>query len=331
MSRAPRTSSRRFWPLVVGTVLLGAGAALGASYATPESSSGTGVYLVPPQAGGVTPYDAERLARTYAVVIAKDTELLADLAGAVGRSVDATSDRTSTVTLPNSAAVRVTYKGANDGEVRSYFAALTATLQSSTPATANIAPGSIRLLSVDPDLAHAGGLSWVAVVTGAVAGLLLGLGGASYLGHSDPRVRRADALREVNGPAAVDVHLREGDSVRALARRVVEDVPLGGRVAIVAADAQLDGRAQALAAALESATGELIEAKVLHDAYSGTTWTPRPLGSGGERAAQEADRTVVVTAAHHRVDHVARAVSDLHDLGVGDVVLAVVHGKPARR
>lgn len=74
----------RSLPLILLGLVLGAGAAALASFTSTTSYTGSAVFLVPPTtpastSTGLTPYDAERLARTYAVVIAEDDTLLQTL------------------------------------------------------------------------------------------------------------------------------------------------------------------------------------------------------------------------------------------------------------
>lgn len=327
------SASRRFLPLLLLSTALGGGAAAALSYNSDVEHTGTATYLVPPgktDLGVVTPYDAERIARTYAIVVANDASLLSALAGPVGRGADEVSDRTTTTSLPNSAAVRVTYRGDDRREVQVYFSALTEALESPTPPTRNVTPGTVRLLKVDDEIPTSGGGSWLAVVAGAVAGLVLGLAGAAYLDRAHPRVRRARDLRVAADVPTVDVDLGSGPSLAALAMRLLKDVSADDWIAVGAVSSDTRARADQLVTGLRAATTQLVADGALLPLAEQVQWVPAVLGEGGERAAQDARRTLLVARERERFEDIALRLSDLHDLGVEDFVVTVAHGKPSR-
>jgi capsular polysaccharide biosynthesis protein len=303
--------------------VLGAAAAAALSYRSATEYTGTATYLVPPGKVGstvITPFDAERLGRVYAVVIANDRALLGRLADDVQRKADGVSERTTTTSLPNSAAVRVRYRGEDRKEVRAYFAALSEALEDSVPATTNVQPGTIRLLRVDDDIPRTGGGSWTAGLVGALCGLLIGAGIASYLHRANPRVRDARDLRDDRGPVVLDVDASQRDTVEALAYRVAVGAPSGSEIAVVGATAAADKPAEALTPQLAAvdprwaASGEPAAAP---------RWVTGRFGSGAERLTQRAARTVLVVVEGDRLEAVAERLSELHDLGVREVVVAV--------
>jgi hypothetical protein len=328
--RAPLlVALRRYSTLVILCVVLGAGAAAAASYRSAVAYTGSATFLVPVAAGtanSVTPYDAERIARTYAVVIGEDDQLLTALGHGVNRSAKEVSERTSTVALPNSAAVRVSYRGVSRSEVRAYFNALTSLVQSASPPSANISPGTLHLLNVDSDISQSGGGSWVATLAGAVGGLLIGLGAANFLTRSSPRVSAARELRQPAGPVVLDVDLADPNSVAALTIRTLDDLPGGGWVAVVAATDTTRDKVEAIARTLGVTTTELVAEGALDDACARTRWLAAEFGRGAERVAQDSDRTLLIVNRGDKLADVAMRMSDLHDLGVADVILAVVQG-----
>jgi hypothetical protein len=332
VTRAPLlVALRRYSTLVILCVVLGAGTAAGVSFRSDVAYTGSATFLVPVAAGtstSVTPYDAERIARTYAVVIAEDDRLLTALGHAVNRSSKEVSDRTSTVALPNSAAVRVSYRGVSRSEVRAYFNALTSLVQSASPPSGNITPGTLHLLNVDSDIPQSGGGSWVATLAGAIGGLLIGLGAANFLTRASPRVSGARELREAGGPVVLDVDLADRNSVAALAIRTVDDLPGGGWVAVVGATDTTQDVVEGLARTLTVTTGDLVEEGALDEACTRTRWLAAEFGRGAERVAQDSDRTLLVVHRGDKLTDVAVRMSDLHDLGVTDVILAVVKGTP---
>lgn len=232
------------------------------------------------------------------------------------------------MTLPNSAAVRVTYRGATRFEVSSYFDALRDAVVSPTPATPNVAPGSLSLLSRDTNLPRSGGGSILAVVSGGLAGALLGAGVASYQRRVAPRVAAARELRDENGPPALDVDLNRPETGHAVARVLLDGLPQAGLVAVVASGPDGEAKAGALAALLQQQTGRLIELGAVDPAYADLRWQHLPRGSGAQRLAQDADRTVLAVRARAPLSEVSLRASELRDLGVSEVLLAVVHGKP---
>ena len=312
---------RRYLALVLLAALIGGAAAAAVSYRSQGEFTGTATYLVPPGElpGGdvVTPFDAERLARTYAVVIANDERLLRRLGRTLDRSTDGVGDRTTTTSLASSAAIRVQYRGDDRAEVRAYFDALTSELENRTPPTANVVPGSVRLLSVQDEIPQSGGGSWTAVLAGALCGLLVGGALATALDRSNPRVRTARDLREDRGPVVLDVDPGDGASLETLAHRMVADLPMGTDIAVLPATPAAQRGAERLAAELNRSAGS-------------ARWVSAPDGSGGERTAQQASRTLLVVAAGERSERVADRLSELHDVGVREVVLAVVSRRAAK-
>ena len=312
---------RRYLALILLVAVLGGGAAAAVSYRSSAEFTGTATYLVPPgelpSGDVVTPFDAERLARTYAVVIANDERLLRRLGRTLDRSTDGVGDRTTTTSLPSSAAIRVQYRGDDRDEVRAYFEALTTELEDDTPPTANVIAGSVRLLSVQDEIPQSGGGSWTAALAGALAGLLLGGALATALHRSNPRVRSAGDLREDRGPVVLDVDPADPASLETLAHRMVSDLPMGADIAVLPATPVAQAGAERLAAELNRAAGS-------------ARWQTAPAGGSGERTAQQASRTLLVVAAGERSHRVAARLAELHDVGVREVVLAVVSRRAAK-
>ena len=328
---------RRFSTLVILCTIAGAAVAGFLSYRQSSSYSADAFYLVPPgggvtgQTGDVTPFDAERFARTYAVVIATDERLLDSLSSRVGRSRDSLEDRIRAVALPNSSAVRVTYVGATRDEVANFFDNLTALVQQAG-VSPNLQPDTLRLLQEPTDYARTGGGTWVAPVAGGIAGLLLALAAATLLTRALPRVRTAEDARAAGGPSVVEADLTDDDSVAALAVRAVGRAKTATKsVAVVALDA--DGREQAAAVAdrLADATQALVASGSLPVSAGTVGWTHGSLGDGrGERAAQDATRTVLLVPTGTAMSDLGMRVAALTDLGVADQIVAVVPRRTLR-
>ena len=325
-----RSAIRRFSTFVILCTIVGGVSAGLLSYRSPVTYSGQAVYLVPPglgagPSGSLTPFDAERVARTYAVVLAEDAEVLAELGDAVDRDPEKVAGRIQSVRLPSSSAIRVTYLGADAAEVRSFFEALTDLAESSDPPTANLAPDTLRLLRGPQDIVRSGGGTPAAPLAGALAGLLLGLAGAALLTRADPRVEDADDLREPGGPSVLEVDLNDDATVEAAAIRALDGSPQAAWVAVVSTTDRDRDLATAVTSRLEAVTRGLVTADALPASAGGTRWVGAPLGSGrGERAAQDADRTVLVVPAGAVLRDVASRLADLRDLGVTDVMITVV-------
>ena len=332
-SQTLRTSIRRFATLVVLAAVVGAGVAGALAYGTHTSYSGDATYLVPPATGsttadGITPFDAERIARTYAVVLSEDEQLLDAVAAGMGHSEQHVADRVTAVALPNSSAVRVSYHASTRAEVRGFFDELTSQVTSAPP-TPNLRSGTLTLLRGVDGISSSGGDWWVAALAGGLAGLLLGLGVAGWLGRATPRVYGAGDLRESGGPSVLDIDLGAGSAVDALAVRLLADLPEGAWIAVLAATPEAAATAADLSGRLAESVAALAARGEVHAATTAARWIPTSLGDGGERTAQDAERTLLVVPRGTALRTVAARLSDLRDLGAPDVVLAVT--RSARR
>jgi capsular polysaccharide biosynthesis protein len=317
------TALRRYFEIVLLSAALAAAAAAAVSYRSATAYTGTATYLVPPgkvESLTINPFDAERLGRAYAVVIANDRLLLGVLGEKVKRSSDSVAERTTTISLANSSAIRVQYRGRDRDEVRTYFNALTDAVESPSPPTANLTAGTIRLLRVDDDIPKSGGGSWTAGLVGALCGLLIGSGIATSLHRANPRVRGARDLRDGRGPVVLDVDPAQRSTVEALAHRVADGVPPGSEIAVIGATDGAERRASALAP-------ELATVESLDQPGRAPRWVAAAFGAGAERLAQRAARTVLVVIEGQRPDAVAERLSELRDLGVHEVVVAVMGRK----
>jgi hypothetical protein len=153
-------------------------------------------------------------------------------------------------------------------------------------------------------------------LVGALAGLLIGSGLASYLHRSNPRVLGARDLRDDRGPVVLDVDPSQRSSVEALAHRVAVGAGQGSEIAVVGATAAAERHAEALAPQLATVDAT-------------PRWVAAHFGAGAERVAQRAARTVLVVVEGERPDVVSERLSELHDLGVREVVVAVTGRRSA--
>jgi hypothetical protein len=309
---------RRFADLFLICALAGGAAAAFFSYHTPTTYTAAAIYLVPASPGQtvsngttLTSFDAERFAATYAVVLGNDQQLLAAMSHPLDRRPQELSSHTQAVLLPNTSAVRVTYVGPTRAAVTAYFSTLTGFVQSSTPPTPNIRPGTLRLLQPPKNIVHDGGGTWVAPVAGALAGLLIAYAAAAIRAQSAPRVNTAQDLRAVHGGGVLEIDLADPQTVEALAVRTLQDAPPTAQVAVLAPSGRYLAVTQELGAALQRVAAQ-------------ARWQSATLDSGaGERLAQEASRSVLVVPRGALVGQAAASLADLRDLGTSDVLIAV--------
>lgn len=321
---------RRYWWVVLATVVLSGLAAFlvvpggGATY------TASGSYIVPAAGQSPTsqrsPYDAERLAGTYAVVLVEDQQLLLALSEQMGVDLPVLRDRMTAVTLPSSSAVRVTYGGPDDSEVLRFFDVLTQAVTEPTAVSPNIIEGTLRPLRLPTTTISEGATSGVVPVVAMVAGALIGAAAAVALERSNPRVDQARDLRRGRDEVILELGRRDLQAESELvAVRLLEGVPAAERVAVVASSGASSQLAEDTAEHLARAAQRLAALGRLPHAAA-VEWPAGLLGHDGraERAAQDADVTVVVVPAGATRRSVEEDMTTLSGLGVHDVVLLVV-------
>ncbi|WP_432549125.1 YveK family protein [Kineococcus arenarius] len=332
---------RRFWLVaVLAAVISGLAAYAAVGSVSRTTYVANALYIVPtapttaegepaaPSTLPSSPYDAERLAQNYALVLAEDAQLLDGLASTLGVSRAHLLARVVVENVPSSAAIRVTYTGDSAAEVDDYFTALANLLNAPQP---NIPQGNLRALSLPTDATEQAGLAPLAPVIAVVVGLLVGVGGALLLERLDSRVRTAADLRRVAPWPVFDLTRgQRAAKAQSVVLRTLTDSATR-HVAVATVPGGSAGAVEALVQEMRAAS-----LSVFSTERRGSTpypnWHPvGALGTDGaaERRAMEGDAVLLVVTSGVRARDVEAAVSSLGDVEVDSVV--VVLDEAARR
>lgn len=277
-----------------------------------------------------SPFDAERLARNYAVILTADATVIAALAEQADLSRAELDDGATAVALPNSSTIRVSFVASSREDVTAYFTALDEVLRTEPAVSPNIPAGSIRPLSgaVSPTVQR--GLAPFAPVVGVLVGIMLGFAAAVAAERLDTRVRTVVDLRALTAHPVFPLEDERDGGARheSLVLRAAErtgDPSIGLVAASERARHSLDGtrgRLQDTVASLQGA-GRVSSGPV----------DLRPLGVLGtdgsaERALQDVDLLVVLVPVGMRRDQVAVALDVVDDLAASEVFAALVRKEP---
>ncbi|WP_432486198.1 hypothetical protein [Kineococcus esterisolvens] len=332
---------RRFWLVaVLAAVVSGLAAYAAVGSVSRTTYVANALYIVPtapatadgetsaPTTLPTSPYDAERLAQNYALVLGEDAQLLDGLAATLGVTRSHLLARVVVENVPSSAAIRVTYTGDSAAEVENYFTALTDLLNAPQP---NIPQGNLRALSLPNDTTEQAGLAPLAPVIAVVVGLLVGVGGALLLERMDSRLRTASDLRRVVPWPVFDLTRGQRSArVQTVVLRILSESPTR-HVAVATVPGGSAGAVDALVHEVRSASLAVFSAE-RRGSSPYPNWHPvGELGTDGaaERRALEGDAVLLVVGSGARARDVETAVSSLHDVGVESVV--VVLDAAARR
>jgi capsular polysaccharide biosynthesis protein len=328
---------RRFWWVVLVLTLLTANAADKSEALAPGTEYTAAGQLIVPVRGPVVdknappsplpsgPDSAERLARTYAVILESDRALLTAVATAAGVPVDDAEGDITADTVPSTSVVDVSFTANDEALVQSYFAGLVNAL--ATGATPNIPIGNLIVLQ-DAQVTAEAGLGIPPRYIGLAAGLLLGLAVALLMDRLDARVRTSTDVRRLTDLPVIDLTRRQGpvaDDVLAMrVRRLSSDID---EVAVVATD-RVSARVTGDVADRLRAADERLSAFVRYEPLAPrAVWTPSGVladGTEAELAVQRAEATVVVVTVRSRMRAAERAVERLRLLDLSAVVIALV-------
>ena len=328
---------RRFWWVVVALTLLTGNAAENSEALAPGTEySAAGQFIVPVR-GPVVDKEAppsplpssqdaaERLARTYAVILASDRAVLDAVAAAAAVPVEQVESDITVQAVPQTSVVDVTFTAKDEALVQTYFAALTGALNAG--ATANIPVGNLVVLQ-DAQVTTEAGLSVPPRYIGLAAGLLLGLGAALLMDRLDSRVRSSTGLRRLTDLPVVDLtrgHGAVADDVLAMrVRRVSDDID---EVAVVGSDRLSAGLTADIAGRLRAADERLSAVMHYTPLAPRASWASAGvLGDGNEAelSVQRADVAVLVMTRRTRMRTADRVLTHLRLLNVTAVVIALV-------
>ncbi|MGY5882433.1 hypothetical protein [Modestobacter lacusdianchii] len=274
-----------------------------------------------------TPYDAERTARNYAVLIDEDRQFLDAISGATGVPVDEVVERSEGVNLPSSAVVRVAYTADTEAEVAAYFAALQTVLTAPASPTTNIPAGTLLPLRLPDVIDEQPGLSPAAPFVGAAAGLLLGLAAAVLLERLLTQVRSAGDIRTlVPWPVLTLPKRVSPERYETLVLRVLHSAPAVKQVGVVTAASRSTHASVEFAGHLRQAETRLRASGRLVGQDAVVSWLPLgriPDDGSSERALQDADAVVLALPRHPLLRPVTLALQRLDALALGPVLVVL--------
>lgn len=247
---------RRRWPIVIVCTLLGlAGAALLSSRA-PAQFQAEAVVVVPavspdkPAPG--SPDAAAKLAATYATLIPLDDAIIDAAATRANVDPDALRKSLTVSSDPGTALIRVDVLGSKAIVAVDSATAMAVVLTRPNP-PGQIAPNSLKLVTVPTAATRMGESSSSSLVIGGLLGLIVGMVAAAALERSDRRIDTEDDLAALLGqPATMWASITPSEA-RALAFRWrslagVEDP----EVAVVATIPMTQGDVKTMLASLGS-------------------------------------------------------------------------------
>lgn len=280
-----------------------------------------------------TPYDAERTARNYAVLITEDRQFLDAISVATGVPVDDIVENSEAVNLPSSAVVRVVYTAETEAEASAYFEALRATVTAPVSPTANVPAGTLLPLRMPDQIDEQPGLSPAAPVVGAAAGLLLGLAAAVLLERLLTQVRSAGDIRTlVPWPVLTLPKVVSTERYETLVLRVLNSAPAVRQVGVVTAASRSTYASVEFAGHLRQAEARMRESGRLVGHEAPVSWQPLgriPDDGSSERALQDADAVVLALPRKPLLRPVTLALQRLDALALGPI-LVVLGTTPGR-
>lgn len=328
---------RRFWAVaLIATILAGLAAYWAVDLVSRATYTSNALYIVPtapapvdgvpavPTTLPTSPYDAERLAQTYTLVLTEDGDLLTTLTAATGVPAEDLLEDAVAENVPSSSAVRVTFTGESEQQVVTYFDTLSTVL--ATTGVPNLPAGNLQPLNARGEIVEQAGLAPVAPLVAILVGLVVGVGGAVVLERLDGRVRDLSDLRRTTTRPVFTLAGDREARLQTVALRVRTGGAQGRRAAVVSLPGG-SATAAALAGELADAERRALRAGG-QEAPSGTASRWNPAGAllvdgAAERAAVDADTVVLVVGPHTRLRTVSEAVACLDDLRAEDVVVVL--------
>lgn len=196
-------------------------------------------------AGGIDADRANKLATTYAGVIAYDDTLLARVGHAIGESKDQVRGNLSVVNLPSSSLLAVTFKASSPQQALAGARTVALLVAGPHPLAATIVPSSIDLISAPTTAGSASSGGHTSLIVGALIGLALGLVLLIAWERSDPHVVVPRHLSVQTGaPATAMEHLSPQAANALLDRWAALTERRPARVAVLPADARAQGAAE---------------------------------------------------------------------------------------
>ena len=288
------------------------------------------VTIADPRPGN--PYDAERVARNYAVLITQDRQFLESVSGVTGVPVDEIVANAEAVNLPSSAVIRVTYAAESEAEVAGYFTALRDLLSAPVSPTPNVPATTLLPLRLPEVVEEQPGLAPAAPFVGGVAGLLLGLATAVLLERLLTQVRSAGEIRRlVPWPVLTLPKRVSPERYETLVLRVMDSAPAVRRVGVVTAEGRSSYASADFAQQLEKAEARLLATGRLVTVDGGVSWQPLgriPDDGSSERALQDADAVVLALPRRPLLRPVTVALQRLEALNLGPVLVVLGTGTP---
>lgn len=288
--------------------------------------------------------EANKLAASYAGLIAEDNAVLSALTKATGRTMSQVKSDLTAVNDQNTSIVRLTYK--DSSARRAALAARTAAyaVSGSNPQAKGILRSSLEVVSLPrtPAASSPTKNANTAVPIGAAIGLALGLVLLIAWERSDPHITRPRELSGQLGCPATPLDRLSPDAARALLERwttLTDHSP--ARVAIVPASPRMEGAAEDAVDLLLSVGGERVaydhdrhgsgngagqmNGQGRHSVLLVQTAAPGDTG-GGEAVALESDLTVLVIPKGMKAADLAVLDDRLGDFGV-DPAWALLAGR----
>jgi hypothetical protein len=213
-------------------------------------------------AGGIDADRANKLATTYAGVIAYDDTLLTRVGHAIGETKDQVRGNLAVVNLPSSSLLAVTFKASTAAQALAGARTVALLVAGPHPLAATIVPSSIDLISAPTTAGSASSGGHTSLVVGALIGLALGLVLLIAWERSDPHVSVPKHLSVQTGAPATSMEHLSPQAASALLDRwaaLTERRP--ARVAVLPADARAQGAAADAVRLLLAAGGERVEAE----------------------------------------------------------------------
>jgi capsular polysaccharide biosynthesis protein len=281
----------------------------------------------------VTPDQANRLAITDAALIPKDEAIGRHLAAELGTTISEVRRRLSVTNDPETALLRIDYRGATASDARSGAIAVARSITGSNPESNNIAPKSIEIVQLPNRVSAASSLGTLMPVA-VILGLALGAVLAVAAERADPRI---DDLEDLAAAVSCPVSRVDGLSSSAASALLTRWTALAGLRPISVALLPVDERfepslppvARTLALADERERAVVIDAVPELPSHSVRTESQgvqaadlRLLTAGvpggtsaGEGVALGADLTVLVLEPGTRLAKLRNAVEVLANFG----------------
>ena len=291
------------------------------------------VLTVPGAAANVNADQANKLAATYAGVIATDDEVLASVGRAIGESRGEVERNLAVVNEQNTSILRVTFKADSARKAAAGAQAVARFVAGPRPASDAIIPSSVRAIAIPRNVGEPTENKAAAIPIGVVLGLALGLVLLVAWERSDPHVRDPRDLSAALGCPATPVDRLSQDAAYALIERwasLTDRVP--AHVAVLPADAATEQAAeQSIDLLLESGKGAVryedgrsgsvpddIGDRGAHGVADVVLVHAGPVGgeTAGEAVALGCDLTVVVVRQGVSAAELRSLAEDLSDFGI---------------